>query len=290
MKIPRRRMLIRTAQAAAALALAAPSAVLSAERVKRRLRIGACEWSLGRDDPTCFDLARQIGLEGVQLSMGSLANHLWLRRPEVQRAYRSAAKRANLAISGLALAELNNIPLKNDPRAAVWLIDSIDVAVALGVKVILVAQFFHGDLKDDPAGIDRTVQVLQDVAPRAEKAGVILGLENYLSAEENLHILHRVGSPAVLVYYDVGNSTDKGYNIYDEIRLLKGKICEFHFKDDGFMLGQGRINFKLVHDAMNDIGFSGWVQIEAAAPLDLVKDYQADLAYLRRIFSYSSAS
>jgi sugar phosphate isomerase/epimerase len=83
----------------------------------------------------------------------------------------------------------------------------------------------------------------------------------------------------------VGNSTDKGYDIYREIRMLKGKICEFHFKDGGFMLGQGRIDFKKVHDAISDIGFSGWAQIEAAAPHDLVKDYQAHLAYLRGIFS-----
>ena len=76
---------------------------------------------------------------------------------------------------------------------------------ALGVQVILVAQFFKGELKGDAAGTDRTVEILKQHAPRAEKEGVIFGLENYLSAEENLAILDRVGSPAVQVYYDVGN-------------------------------------------------------------------------------------
>ncbi|MHB8522125.1 MAG: sugar phosphate isomerase/epimerase family protein [Limisphaerales bacterium] len=277
-------MLARTGQAAAVVAALTSPFPLFAAPGRSRLKIGACEWSLGKSDPSCFDIAKKIGLDGVQVNLGSLANRMWLRRPEVQKAYLDAARESGLEIAGLAIAEMNNIPLKSDLRAAVWLVDSIDVAKAIGAKVILVAQFYHGELKGDKTGIDRTVEVLQEVAPRAEKAGVILGIENYLSAEENLDILQRVASPAVQVYYDVGNSTDKDYDIYREIRLLKGKICEFHFKDDGFMLGQGRIDFKKVRGAIDDIGYSGWAQIEAAAPHDLVKDYRAHLAYLRDIF------
>ena len=129
--------------------------------------------------------------------------------------------------------------------------------------------------------------VLKELAPRAEKAGVILGVENYLSAEENLAILDRVGSGAVQVYYDVGNSTDKGYDIYKEIRMHKDRICEFHAKDGGFMLGQGRIDFAKVRAAMDDIGYRGWIQIEAAAPNDLVSDYRMHFEFLRGIFPKS---
>ncbi|HLP78504.1 MAG TPA: TIM barrel protein, partial [Candidatus Paceibacterota bacterium] len=109
--------------------------------------------------------------------------------------------------------------------------------------------------------------------------------ENYLSAAENLDIIARVGSPAVQVYYDVGNSTDKGYDIYKEIRMLKGRVCEFHAKDGKFMLGAGRVDFKKVREAMDEIGFSGWIQIEAAAPHDLVDDYKKHLAFLKGIFN-----
>jgi L-ribulose-5-phosphate 3-epimerase len=207
-----------------------------------------------------------------------------LRQPAVQQAYLAAARQNGMAIASLALAELNNIPLKSDPRAVVWLIDSMEVARALGVKVILVAEFGNGELKGDKAGVDRTVDLLKEVAPRAEKAEVILGLENYLSAPENLDILQRVGSPAVQVYYDVGNSTDKGYDIYQEIRMLKGRVCEFHAKDGGFMLGQGRIDFRKVRQAMDEIDYRGWIEIEAAAPHSLVEDYRADLKFLKGIF------
>jgi sugar phosphate isomerase/epimerase len=283
-QLNRREMISRTATAAAALALSGPLAPLLAAPEKRWFKIGACEWSLGKSDPSCFEIAKKIGLDGVQLNMGSVENNLWLRKPDVQRAYLDAAKQHGLEVASLAIAEMNNVALKSEPRAAIWLLDSSDVMKALGVKVVLVAQFHHGDLKGDKAGIDRTVELLKEIAPRAEKADVILGLENYLSAEENLDILKRVGSRAVQIYYDVGNSTDKGYDIYQEIRLLKGNICEFHFKDGGFLLGKGRIDFHKVREAIDDIGFSGWAQIEVAAPKDLVADYQAHVAYLKNIF------
>jgi sugar phosphate isomerase/epimerase len=283
--LSRRQMLTRTTHAAAALAVSARVAPLLAAPDQRGFKIGACDWNLGKTaSPAALDVAKEIGLDGVQVSLGTAANRMHLRQPEIQRAYLEASRRTGVAIASLAIGELNNIPLKSDPVAAIWVHDSIAVLQALGVRLVLIAQFFKGELKDDKVGTDRTVELLKELAPRAEKAGVILALENYLSAEENLAILDRVGSPAVQVYYDVGNSTDKGYDIYKEIRLLKGKVCEFHAKDAGHMLGQGRVDFQKVRAAMDDIGYRGWIVIEAAAPKGLVPDYKAHLAFLRGVF------
>ena len=283
-KMTRREMIGRTTGLAATLASGSALAPLLAAPGGRGFKIGAPEWSLRKTDPSCFEVARDIGLDGVQVNLGSLGDKMHLRQPAVQQAYLTATLRNGLEIASLALAELNNIPLKSDPRAAIWLLDSLAVAQALGVKVILVAQFIHGDLKGDKEGTDRTVELLKELAPRAEKAGAILGLENYLSAAENLDILQRVGSAAVQVYYDVGNSTDKGYDIYQEIRMLKDHVCEFHAKDGNFMLGQGRIDFHKVRQAMDEIDYRGWIQIEAAAPHALAEDYRADLKFLKGIF------
>ncbi|MGZ8920707.1 MAG: sugar phosphate isomerase/epimerase family protein [Limisphaerales bacterium] len=270
---------------ALATAAFAASTFRSAASSGERFKIGACEWSLRKSDPSCFQLAKEIGLDGVQVDLGNLKNGIHLRRPEMQQAYSAAAKEAGLEIASLATAEFNNIALKSEPRAAIWLHDSIQVAQALGVKVILVAQFHKGDLRGDQPGIDRTVELLRELAPRAEKAGVVFGLENYLSAANNLKIIERVGSRAVQVYYDVGNSTDMGYNIYEEIRMLKGQICELHAKDGPHMLGKGRVDFRKVREAFDAIEFSGWVQIEAAAPNDLCADYRVHSEFLRGLFS-----
>jgi L-ribulose-5-phosphate 3-epimerase len=271
---------------AALAAAASPLAPLWAAPQSRWFRIGGCDWSLGKSsDPAAFDVAKRIGLDGVQVNMGTAKNGMHLRRPEVQKVYRDAAKRTGIEIASLALAEMNNVPLKSEPRAAEWLDQSIDVCKAMGLRITMPAFFGRGDLDmGNAAEIDRVVKILKDVAPKAEKHGVLIGMENYLSAEDNMRIIERVGSSAVRVYYDVGNSTDKGRDILKEIRTLGSLICELHAKDGGAMLGQGRIDFRAVRKALDDTEYSGWIQIEAAAPHGLVPDYTADCRYLKGLF------
>ena len=288
-RLSRRAMLGQSTQAVAWLALAANCAPLFAAASKRRFRIGACDWSIGRmGDPAAFELAKEIGLDGVQVSLGTAADDMRLRKPEVQQQYKEAASRAGLEVSSLAIGELNSIPYKSDPRTVAWVSDSVDVCRALGVRVVLLAFFSNDDLRGDKAGVDEVVRRLKAVAPKAQKAGVILGLESWLSAEQHLDILKRVGSPAVQVYYDLCNSTDMGYDICQEIRALgKRRICEFHAKENGALLGQGKIDFKKVRAALDDIGYSGWIQIEGAVPpgKQILESYQANCKFLRAILA-----
>ena len=212
-----------------------------------------------------------------------------LRTPEHQAAYREAMRRTGLAVSSLALCEMNEVPLKSDPRAAEWLDQSLDVCHAMQLPLVMVAAFYHGDLDmSRTTEIDHFVKVLRDVAPKAERLDVIIGLENYLSADDNRKIIDRVGSSVVKVYYDVGNSTDKGRDVAVEIRALGKLICEFHAKDGPHMLGKGRIDFRKVRSAMDDAEFSGWLQLEAAHPHGLIPDYTTHAKYLKGIFSGKS--
>ena len=82
-----------------------------------------------------------------------------------------------------------------------------------------------------------------------------------------------------------GMVEDEIKKIDAEIRAIKGRVCEFHAKDAKFMLGQGRVDFKRVREAMDEIEFAGWIQIEAAAPKGLVEDYRTHAAFLRGIFA-----
>ena len=71
----------------------------------------------------------------------------------------------------------------------------------------------------------------------------------------------------MLTYYDVGNSTKNGFDVVEEIRWLGGaRICEVHLKDNPHYLGEGQIDFTAVIDALADIGFDGWAQLETDSP------------------------
>ena len=290
--LTRRAMLRHTAEAAAFSLGCSAFAPLLAAPASRGFKIGACDWSLDkRGDPAALDVAKQIGLDGVQIDFGTAGNNLRLRTPEHQQAYRAAMQRTGLAVSSLALCEMNDVPLKSDPRAAAWLDQSLDVCHVMGLPLVMTASFGRGDLDmSHTEEIDRFVKVLRDVVPKAEKLGIIIGLENYLSAADNRKIIDRVGSPQVKVYYDVGNSTDKGRDVAQEIRALRKLICEFHAKDGPHMLGQGRIDFKQVRKALDDIHYNGWLNLEAAAPNGIVADYKAQLKFLRGLFPANTGS
>jgi L-ribulose-5-phosphate 3-epimerase len=283
----RRQIIARAAQSAAALTLLGRFNHLRAAAAER-FKIGACDWSIGKQaDLSGMELAKKIGLDGLQISLGTLADDMKLRRREAQQDYLRAAEEHGIEVGSLAIGELNNIPYKSDPRAERWVSDSIDVCQAMGCRVVLLAFFHKGDLKGDQEGTDEVVRRLKKVAPKAEKAGVILGIESWLSAKEHMQIIERVGSPAVQVYYDVANSHKMGYDIYQEIRWLgKKQICELHMKENGALLGDGEVDFKKVRAALEDIGYTGWMHIEGAIPSGkpMFESYQHNLAFLRSVF------
>ena len=287
--ISRRQMMVGTAQAAAGLALVsscASSAKRGAKAQPAGFKIGVCDWTIRKaSDPASLEVAKRIGLDGVQVDFGRSENDLPLFDPELQKRFMEAQKEHEMEIASLAMGVLNNVPYKNDPRAERWVPQAIDVAEAMGVNVILLAFFGEGDLLNDQKGVDAVVQRLRQVAPRAEKAGVTLGIESWLSAGQHMDIIDRVGSPAVKVYYDVANSNKAGYDIYSEIRRLGKLICEFHAKDYDDLYGKGSIDFERVREAMDDIGYRGWFVMEGTKmPLGVEESCRYDAEYLRGIF------
>lgn len=263
-----RRTALRYVLGTAGIAALGQPAWADKQVIQPRFRIGACDWSIGPAGSIgAFAIAKQIGLEGVQVSLNTAADLEHLRKPDVQRAYIEAARSAGVGFSGLAIGLLNQIPYKSDPRTDAWVQDSVDVANALGVKNVLLAFFSENDLRHDKAGQQVVIEKLKAVAPKAERAGVVLGIESWLSAPDHLAIIEAVGSRAVKVYYDVCNSTVEGYDIFQEMRDLGSEqICEIHLKENGFLLGQGKIDLKRVRQTLDAINYTGWLQIEGAVP------------------------
>jgi sugar phosphate isomerase/epimerase len=262
----------------------APSSVGASSRL--RVKLGVCDWTIGKSgDPAALELAGKLGLEGVQVSLNPKGDSLALTQPAFSRAYLEAAEKTGVAIASFAIGELNNVPLKSDPRAEKWLGEGIEIAKAMGVRIILVPFFGKGELRNDGPGTDAVVRALRRLAPRAERAGVVLALESYLSAEDNLKILGRVGSPSVKIYYDVGNSQDVGCPILEEIRLLGDRIVEIHAKDTKGLYGKGSMDFASVRRAMEDIGYAGWLVLEGTRmPLGTEESVRYDAEYLRTVF------
>jgi L-ribulose-5-phosphate 3-epimerase len=282
----RRECLIGAASTLTGLTLGARFASALAAAGEAGIKVGMCDWSLRHQDVSAFEWARRIGLDGVQVSIGQPADKLRLRQAPVQKEYLEASRKTGVAIPSVAMGVLNEVPLMSEPRAAVWVADTIEVTKNLAAGCILLAFFGKGELKEEnKADMQRVIDVLAELAPRAEKAGVILGVESYLSAEAHLKILDAVKSKAVQVYYDVYNADHAGHDYLKEIRLIGGeRICQVHFKNGPKLLEAGPINWTAVVATLKEVKYPGWIVLETSSPHDLVTDTRANAQYVRKLF------
>jgi sugar phosphate isomerase/epimerase len=258
---------------------------------KEKIRIGVTDWNLDRGaDPESVPLAARLGFEGVQVSFGQklIDGKMPADNPETIARYLKLSKDNNIPIDGTCVDRLHTDGLKSTKAGQKWVLDSIRLTKDLRTKVLLLPFFGKWALKNREE-MDHTSDVLRDLAPEAEKAGVILGLEDTISAEDNVRIMDRARSKNVLVYYDVGNSTNNGFDVVKEIRWLgKDRICQFHFKDNPHFLGEGKIQFAPIIHAIRDIGYSGYANLETDAGKNTLEaDMRRNLLYIRGVMAHA---
>ncbi len=251
------------------------------------LRIGVTDWNLEKGaDPDAVPLAARLGFDGVQVSFGRkiVDDRMPLDNPEILVRYLNLSRQYKIPIDGTCVDRLHDNGLKNDKLAVKWVQDSIRLTKALNSKVLLLPFFGQRALQTRDE-MDYVGDVLRDLGPDAEKAGVMLGLEDTISAEDNVRIMERSRSKNVLVYYDVGNSTKAGFEVVKEIRWLgKDRICQFHLKDNPHYLGEGSIQFPPIMQAIRDIGFTGYANLETDAhPNQVEADMRKNLEYIRKV-------
>ena len=260
----------------------------SAADEKGLFKIGACDWSIQRrGDVGAFEMAAGLGLDGVQISFGKPGEKYDLREESVRREYLDASKKHGVEIASLGMGLLNQVPYASSPEAERWVYECVQVMPKLKQKVLLLAFFGDGDIKGRPQLQREVVRRLKRVAPFAQRAGVVLGIESWLNASDHLRILDAVGSPAVQVYYDVANMTTQGYDVFKELRQIGAeRICEIHCKENGFLLGEGRVDFPRVKETLDEIGWNGWLIIEGAVGKGMtMRDaYVKNRKYLESLF------
>jgi sugar phosphate isomerase/epimerase len=275
-----RRTLLRSVAAAVAWVRPGPAAA--------QFRIGVTDWNLKLGaQPEAVPLAAQLGFDGVQVSFGRriVDGKMPVDNPEIVARYLQLSKDNRIPLDGTCVDKLHDNGLKSDKLALKWVADSVRLTRALDTKVLLLPFFGRWGLQNR-AEMDYTGDALRDLAPEAEKAGVILGLEDEISAEDNVRIMERSRSKNVLVYYDVGNSTRVGLDVVKEIRWLgKDRICQVHLKDNPHYLGEGSIPFVEVVRALRDIGFAGYANLETDTHADATveADMRRNLAFLRKL-------
>ena len=254
-----------------------------------KFKLGVTDWTLKlAGQPEAVLMAGELGFDCLQVSVGRIPRDgkLVLSDKTLQQTYLAESKRHKCPIGSLYLdiLHVNGLKWREDPLGPRWVAESIAIGKALKVKVLLLP-FFGKHRLENQGEIEYVGDALKEIAPAAGKAGVILGLETTLSAQDNLTLIERTKSRAVQVYYDVGNASKAGLDIPAELKLLgKEKLAELHFKDNPHYLGEGQVDFATVVDTLADIGYDRRVLLETDSPSgDVEVDLTRNQAYVRRL-------
>jgi sugar phosphate isomerase/epimerase len=300
----RRELLKHAIAASAALPAIAqaqtPAPAPTKEKVNPvRVRVGMTDWNLGqRGDIAKIALAREIGLDGIQVSVQYPTDGKTptLRDPATQTAFKRAALDNGIQICSLAIGNpgKSRLPMHTNPAFAVLLVEAVEIAHNLGTNNILLPILgdSHIDMTSQ-AQVDSFVAMMKEVARYAEKHGVVVALEDWISAEDNIKIVDAIGSECVAVYYDCHNIVPRVKDIYVEPKMLGKRIHQIHVKNANSLLSEpgGRVDWPRMAKEFYDIGYRGWYVLETNSPTkDIVADTRANIEYVKKTFRIPPSS
>ena len=249
-----------------------------------------------------FSLAKKAGFEGVEVALDEKNGEITLSSTE--KDLLEIKKQANdngielySVASGLYWSYfLNDDDEAQRSKAQDIVKKQLEVASVLGCQTILVipgcvnADFVApGKVMDYERCYNRSLESVNKVKDYAKQYKVEIGLENVwnkflLSPLEMRNFIDAVDSEWVGSYFDVGNTLYCGYPEH-WINALGSRIKKVHFKDyrvqagglHGFVdLLAGDVNYPAVVEALNGIGYDGWVTAEM---IPAYKHYSETIIY-----------
>ena len=184
------------------------------------------------------------------------------------------------------------VPCRTDAPA----IKPRDFKIEFDPETLMVTKVVEGDNKPYQAYIDIqnystkiSIECLKKLIPAAEKAGVVIGLENvwnnlWITPDFFAAFVRSFKSPWIRSYLDLGNhikyaETEKYvYALSDTIVRLHAKDYDFNKGDSfaGFVeLRKGTVNWPAVRQALEDVNYNGFITIEGGS--DPVAQQSKDL-------------
>ncbi|UOE51169.1 sugar phosphate isomerase/epimerase [Mucilaginibacter sp. SMC90] len=277
-----------------ACAFGAPSVAQTAS--KQRYKVAVVDLMiLKRQKLGAFQLAKEIGADGVEVDMGGLGDRETfdnqLANDSIRNVFLNKAKELNLEIPSMGMTGFFAQSFAERPTAVKAVTDCINTMKQMGVKVGFLPMGVKGDLVKYPELRPAIVSRLKDVGKIAEKAGVVIGIETALDAKGELQLLKDIGSPAIKSYFNFENAIRNGRDLDGELKTLgKNYIVQIHCtNDDGVWLqNDPKINMKQVKATLDKMGWTGWLVIErsrdAKDPRNVKWNFSANTTYVKSIF------
>lgn len=262
-----------------------------------RYQVGVCDWMvLKRQKLGEFQLAKELGCDGLEMDMGGLGRRdsfdNKMRQPEMARKFRHTADSLGIKVGAVAMSGFygQSFAKKQSWR---WLIeDCLNTMDLMDASVAFLPLGGCGNNWTDSLPLRREiVERLRVAGDMAHNRGKVIGIDTPLDAKGNKKLLREINSPGIKIFYKFQTAVEHGRDIGKDIkRLGVENICAIHASNtDGVWLRHDKaIDMPAVRKTLDRLGWQGWLFVERSRDVtdvrNVKRNYGENVKYLKEIF------
>jgi sugar phosphate isomerase/epimerase len=254
------------------------------------MKIGVVTVNLHVGWPACLETAAQIGAEGVSIRVNGEELSPDLTAAEADKVRKLVAGKGLILAS--TCGEVGGFAGEEHWQRRVDItLKCLKATALLGAPVMTAHVGVIPEDREHP-NWQRVFQALLAVKEVCEKVEVKFAIETGPEHPAVLRdMLERIGSPYVGVNLDPANLVMRGWSPQAGVRILREFIFHTHAKDGRCLsptshrelpLGEGDVCYPLYLQALQEIGFDGFLAIERETGADRVGDVRRAIEFLRQ--------
>jgi len=259
-------------------------------------KVAVCDWMiLKRQKIGAFELARQIGADGIEMDMGGLGKRdsfdNKLRIPQFRVLFTEKATETGIEVPSVAMSGFYAQSFVDRANYRELLQDCINTMKIMDAKVAFLPLGVQCDLNKNPEIRPQLVERLKVAGQMALEAGVVIGIETSLTATEEVKLLKEINSRGIKIYFNFQNPLVAGRDIYKELKILGAKrICMIHCTDtDGVTLRNNtRLDMQKIRATLAKMRWKGWLVVERSRDANdarnVKKNFGDNVEYLKEVF------
>ena len=277
------------------LGLLLPDALLAQERYQ----VGVCDWMvLKRQKLGEFELARQLGCDGVELDMGSLgqreAFENKLRDPAEAAIFKRTADSLGIKVGAVAMSGFYAQDLTKKDTYLELAADCFDTMDKMGGATVAFLPLggSGNEWSTDKAKRAEVVRRLHAIGEAAKARGKRVGIDTPLDAKGNLKLLKEINSSGIAIFYKFQTIVENGWDLCKDLRRLGAKnICAIHASntDRVWLRNDSTIDLPAIRQTLDQMGWSGWLFVERSRDVRMTRNvkmnYGNNVRYLKETFN-----
>jgi L-ribulose-5-phosphate 3-epimerase len=256
-----------------------------------RLTLGVRLESLDLPLRQALAAANRMGVTGVQVdAVGDLAPKSLSATG--RREFRNLLRTHNVELTALGCPLRRGLDTTEDQQPRLEHVQQVmALSFELGPRLTIVQAGAVPTGDDDPRR-PALSESMTFLSSHGDRTGSTLALESGLESGSALRsFLDRFDTGSLGVNFDPANLLMNGFDVFDSLRALQGKIVHMHARDarrsgssrtvQEVPLGAGDIEWIAYLSVLEEIEYRGWLVVEREAGENRVGDVAAGVQFLR---------